>query len=560
MLKQALAKVNLLHPEFVVSVGDLINGFTDNPGEITAQWEEFEGFIAELDMPFFYTPGNHDWSNPEMARIWQERYGASTYHFAYKDVLFLVLNTEEMEPGGLKPGLTPAQLDYARKALAAHPNARWTFVLMHQPLWALRGAPGWSELEALFASRRHTMLAGHMHVYDYQQSADGHDRITLGTTGGYSLLRGKLKGEFDHVTWVTMTKDGPKLANLELSGIDDKFVIPPAVRQAYERAPVFAFSPWIAGGTRQAVALPVTITNNFAHPLAFRLEALASPDITLAAEAPAGVVPAGETRQITLNLTPSASASPRPLIVRAEAELTLEPGNTIAWREAARLAPVRVETLPRAAQPIVFDGAIGEWGALRFAGGSEGVFDDGQRVRIEAADASYRFDVRRDDQHVYVALDVTDDEVATAALTDPHNRRDFAAISFDARPASISAGNAGQIAEVKQGKWLFMMVTPNESDGELLFGGMIPPAFGAKLRPHAKGYTAEFRIPVAYIERMQGPGWRDLRLNVGINDYDPKTRSRAPVLMNWQETWERAVLGSGLFARSEETFVAAAKE
>ena len=42
-----------------------------------------------------------------------------------------------------------------------------------------------------------------------------------------ALLRGSQfspPGEFDHIVWVTMTKDGPRIANLMLDGIYDENV------------------------------------------------------------------------------------------------------------------------------------------------------------------------------------------------------------------------------------------------------------------------------------------------------------------------------------------------
>ena len=41
----------------------------------------------------------------------------------------------------------------------------------------------------------------------------------LATSGSESALGDLETGEFDHVTWVTMTDDGPVVVNLELSGI-----------------------------------------------------------------------------------------------------------------------------------------------------------------------------------------------------------------------------------------------------------------------------------------------------------------------------------------------------
>ena len=45
---QAVEKINLLQPEFVMSVGDLIEGYTEDPGMWALEWAEFESKIAEL--------------------------------------------------------------------------------------------------------------------------------------------------------------------------------------------------------------------------------------------------------------------------------------------------------------------------------------------------------------------------------------------------------------------------------------------------------------------------------------------------------------------------------
>jgi len=49
--------------------------------------------LAELEMPFFRVPGNHDIANKVAQELWRERHGATYYHFVYKDVLFLVLDS-----------------------------------------------------------------------------------------------------------------------------------------------------------------------------------------------------------------------------------------------------------------------------------------------------------------------------------------------------------------------------------------------------------------------------------------------------------------------------------
>ncbi len=92
---KAVDQINLLQPEFVISVGDFIEGYNEDKLELGAQWDHFDGMVKKLDMPFFYVIGNHDMGNSTMRQFWAERRGPEYYHFIYKDVLFLALNTED---------------------------------------------------------------------------------------------------------------------------------------------------------------------------------------------------------------------------------------------------------------------------------------------------------------------------------------------------------------------------------------------------------------------------------------------------------------------------------
>ena len=215
VFEEAVKKINLMQPEFVVCVGDLIEGYTEDEEEIARQRDEFDRLIAPLDMRFFYLPGNHDITNMTMSKVWQERYGTTYYHFTYKNVLFLCLNSED-PPGS---HMSKGQVAYVEKALADNPDVRWTIVLLHKPMWA-ENPKEWSPVEALLENRPHTIFAGHVHSYD-KMVKDGHDHIRLAVTGGGSALRGPAHGEFNQIAWVTMTDAGPKIANLDLNGILD---------------------------------------------------------------------------------------------------------------------------------------------------------------------------------------------------------------------------------------------------------------------------------------------------------------------------------------------------
>lgn len=219
----AVTKLNMLRPSFVMSVGDLIEGYTDDRQRALAEWDEFTGFVDQLDMKFFFVAGNHDVTNPMLQEMWREKFGAAWYSFDYKRVHFLCLLSEDP-----LQRIGDEQLAFIRDDLAAHADARHTLVFLHKPLWNIAerelaaGNPdstNWKQVESLLADRPHTVFAGHVHHYvQYRRNGD-RGYYSLATTGGSSQLRGVPYGEFDHVTWLTMEKDGPQVVNLKLDGI-----------------------------------------------------------------------------------------------------------------------------------------------------------------------------------------------------------------------------------------------------------------------------------------------------------------------------------------------------
>src|SRR5262245_33968995 len=44
IFSRAVEQLNLMQPEFVISVGDLIEGYTRDPAKLTQQWKEFQGY------------------------------------------------------------------------------------------------------------------------------------------------------------------------------------------------------------------------------------------------------------------------------------------------------------------------------------------------------------------------------------------------------------------------------------------------------------------------------------------------------------------------------------
>ena len=219
VFSQAVEQLNLLQPEFVVSVGDLIEGYTENSQKVVDEWREFQTYAHKLQMPFFYLPGNHDVANKYLDQVWKEKFGRRYYQFVYRNTLFLMANSDD-PPGAEEGQISAAQTEYMKKALEENPGVRWTFVIIHRPLWSTPNVEksGWPEFEKLLAGRSYTVFAGHVHSY-MKYVRNGMNYYQLATTGGASRLRGVNYGEFDEIAWVTMKDSGPVLANVLLDGV-----------------------------------------------------------------------------------------------------------------------------------------------------------------------------------------------------------------------------------------------------------------------------------------------------------------------------------------------------
>lgn len=248
----AVSQLNRLDPTFVVSVGDLIDGGTEDSVQLAKEWDSFDARTAKLNMPFFYLGGNHDLTNPTMRKFWKQRFGPRYYHFVYEGVLFLMMDSEDYEEQRMMEiynaraeaikiidgeiegtyeeseyykmserrtgGMSTDQFDYFKGILEIYPQVKWTFVLMHKPLWMREGDKGLGSLETLLSKRPYTVINGHFHSFSHQKRND-RDYMILGTTGGGQNKTDSMV--FDHVSLVRMAKE-PVITHLKMEGILDE--------------------------------------------------------------------------------------------------------------------------------------------------------------------------------------------------------------------------------------------------------------------------------------------------------------------------------------------------
>jgi len=546
----AVDKVNLLQPEFVMCVGDLIPGYTEDESELERQWSDFIAIAEGFEMPFFYLPGNHDISNPVMAADWHRRFGRSYYHFVYGDVLFLCLNSEDQRPGHI----SEEQVDYVARALAENADVRWTMAFLHKPLWL--GDPpdsGWAAVESLLEPRPHTVFAGHVHSYtSYRRH--GRDYIVLATTGGGSGLEGPLYGTFDHIVWITMGPDGPRIANLMLDGIWGKDVFTEEMARllaAARRGDAVTVSPIFADtATFEAAATELRLVNPAEQEMTVKIAFRPQETLRVDPDALELVVPAGSEQAHMLKID---AVQPRPadqvpaLLMDWEVAYDLPGRQPVTMSGTTSIGVAAVSVCPRRAAPVVVDGRLDEWDRLPLSCVEPRQISRDRRTWRGPADGSFKFAVEHDEEYVYVAVATTDDDL----MLDPGRlpwQQDGVEVRLDARPEpQRSAGRGrGEFTDV-----LLVALSPGLTPEQMVVYGRerLPEGVKAVCVATEGGYSTEIAVPVRYLNEKQGGPWEAFRLNIAVDDFDGDFDAGAQLW--WRPDWRTPMnyAGSGTFVR-----------
>lgn len=545
----AVHKLNLLEPEFVISVGDLIEGYTEDQQKLRAEWDEFDGLVRGLSAPFFYVPGNHDLSNDVMREVWRGRYGPSYYSFVYKNVLFVCLNSMD----GELHRISDAQVAWLTSELRKHEHVRWTLVFLHTPLWDdpsgnTPDTSKWAPIEAALGARRYTVFAGHHHRYVKRERGD-HKYFTLATTGGGSALRGPGYGEFDHVVWVTMTQAGPEVANLMLDGIRDEAVRTDAQRafqndilrdDTLQPSPIYYEGKFHTGKSR------VIVRNDRDTPLSLTLDPGADSGLAVKPAELTVELPPNSVGDYAFELT-SLLQNPRPLTKLPLSWSARAAGSSgerfeLSGTTAFALAPLL--GIPPTGRRVVADGALGEWGYLPFAVGAKAHVLRNAQSHHGLADASFEIGLSHSNDFLSIAVRVKDDHVSAEKHRLPWDQ-DGIELRIDARPDPMRAHSRGSLDGQR---FLTIAMTPSASADDDWYAPehlQKPEGVEAAVVRTKTGFSAEFNVPKALLARAAGGKLGLVRINIAIDDADPDGQSQLWWWPDWRS--DADIPGSGTF-------------
>ncbi|NKI33285.1 metallophosphoesterase [Croceivirga thetidis] len=537
-----IKKLNLLQPEFVMSVGDLIEGYTKDTVRLNREWNEFKSFIEPLDAPFFYVPGNHDITNKVMEEKWKELFGVSYYHFVYKDVLFLCLNSEDNLRGSGRGTIDDKQYEYIKKTLEENEEVKWTLVFVHQPLWVQENTKRWKDVEQLLSNRNHNVFAGHYHRYWKTERNNG-KYFALATTGGGSPLRGKAYGEFDHVVWATMTDEGPILANLFLDGIWDENVVTEELVELVRNRPFpVRIEPAYSSEEKpEKMEAEMRIINDSDVQMHVDLKGQSDNILFYQFENNSIIVEPNDvaTQKIRLsNAGNQALDNFSTLNITADVTYKFENKPNVSFSSDLKFKPLFKNILNKT--KVKIDGKLKEWGDATWhvAKDMEGApFDfDGPD------DCSLTFATAYDDENFYVAVKLIDNDFVVSE-EGHYWEQDAIVLRLDARPSHLSAFNMGQ----GRGKDWISYLRTFKKNNPVVGEEYLPLKVKAATEMFNNGSQMEFAFPMEYIKKMGGENWSNLRFGIGYFDHDNDDENETTHF--WFPTWNgsKDVPGSGMF-------------
>jgi hypothetical protein len=212
---QIVEEIQRLKPDFVLSVGDMIEGNTGDTLRVKAEWEEYTERIKPWTMPVYLAPGNHDiWDEPSL-ELYERYVGKPHYSFDIRGIHFVILDTSRYPAVDDFP---EQQVAWLVDDLSGSANALYTVVVFHHPYWMntiVLGEPD-ALHELLVEHGVDAVFTGHYHDY-FSGKFDGLLYTGVGSSGGWCTPGPTGVGY--HFVWVTVDGDGISIAPIQKDAV-----------------------------------------------------------------------------------------------------------------------------------------------------------------------------------------------------------------------------------------------------------------------------------------------------------------------------------------------------
>jgi predicted phosphodiesterase len=192
--EQTWREVERLKPDFVINVGDTIQGKNDKTAE--AEWKQIRAILnLHKRVPFFMVPGNHDVWDEFSENLWKRETGRPTsYSFDYQNAHFVVLDNSRTTR------LSDTQLKFLEDDLKANQQRRPKFVFFHQPYWLVYLKLGTGAFPLHRLARQYgvdLVVSGHGHTFQ-RVTRDEVTYIEIGSSGAKVTSKFGLGSFYQH--------------------------------------------------------------------------------------------------------------------------------------------------------------------------------------------------------------------------------------------------------------------------------------------------------------------------------------------------------------------------
>jgi len=229
--EQIVARIERLKPDFVMTVGDMVEGPAPDKAALEARWLEYKSIVEPLSAPIHFTPGNNDLSTDDDVGAWISHTGNLPYYsMDIEGLHFIVLDNSRWITIEEFPD---EQISWLINDLDYHADAGRTFVFLHVPFWYRTVADARPDtLHNIFAKYGvDGVFTGHFHRY-FTGEFDGVKYTGVGSSGGAAEPH---PGDLDyHFVWVTVSDKEVSIAPMQINGVREWEAVSVADVRHYE--------------------------------------------------------------------------------------------------------------------------------------------------------------------------------------------------------------------------------------------------------------------------------------------------------------------------------------